>query len=369
MNINFAELGRQYEKYQEEYEEAALRAFRSGWYIMGNELKKFENDYAAYMKAKYCIGVGNGLDALRLALSGLGIGKGDEVIVQANTFIATALAITQSGATPIFVEADKYFGIDPRAIEVAITEKTKAVMVVHLYGQPCDMDEIMDVAKKYNLKVVEDCSQCHGAMYKGKKCGTFGDVACFSFYPMKPIGSFGDSGAVTTNNGEVAERIRMLRNYGSRVKYKHELLGINSRMDEIQAAITGINLKHVDDGNAEHNEIAAKYIAGIKNSKIKIPEVRPNTYHVFHVFPLICDDRKALHDYLEEQGIHTQIHYPIPCHLAECYKVMGYSVGQIPQAEYYAEHELSLPIYVGLKDEEIQYIINAINNYCSEVKP
>lgn len=363
MNINFAELSRQYAKYQAEYEEAALRALRSGWYILGNELEKFEADYATFMEAKHCIGVGNGLDALRLALTALGIGEGDEIIVQTNTFIATVLAITHNGATPVFVEADEYFGIKPEAIEEAVTDKTKAVMVVHLYGQACDMDAIMAIAKKHNLKVVEDCAQCHGALYKGKKCGTFGDVACFSFYPMKPIGAFGDSGAVTTNNDEVADRLRMLRNYGSKIKYKHEMLGINSRMDEIQAAITGVNLNHVDAGNTERNEIASKYIAGIKNPKVKTPEVRPDTYHVFHVFPLICEDRDGLHDYLEAQGIHTQIHYPISCHLAEYYKDMGYKTGQIPQAEYYAAHELSIPIYVGLKDDEIQCIIDAINNF------
>ncbi|MBB6698251.1 DegT/DnrJ/EryC1/StrS family aminotransferase [Clostridium algidicarnis] len=363
MDINFAELSRQYKKYQTEYEEAALRALRSGWYIMGKELEQFEEDYAAYMEAKHCIGVGNGLDALRLALSALGIGEGDEVIIQANTFIATALAVMQNGATPIFIEADKYFGADPQAIEEAITEKTKAVMVVHLYGQACDMDAIMAIAKKYNLKVVEDCAQSHGALYKGKKCGTFGDAACFSFYPMKPIGAFGDSGAVTTNNDEVADSIRMLRNYGSRIKYKHELLGINSRMDEIQAAITGVSLKHVDAGNTERNEIAIKYIAGIKNPKVKTPEVRSCTYNTYHVFPLICESRNELHNYLKAQGIQTQIHYPISCHLADCFKDMGYKVGQFPQAEYYAAHELSLPIYVGLKDEEIQCIIDAINNY------
>ncbi len=363
MNISFAEISRQYIKYQNEYEEAALRALRSGWYILGNELKKFEIDYAKYMGAKHCIGVGNGLDALRLALSASGIKKGDEVIVQTNTFIATALAITQNGAKPVFVEADNYFGIDPQALEAAITEKTKAVMVVHLYGQACEMDAIMVIAKKYNLKVVEDCAQSHGALYKGRMCGTFSDVACFSFYPMKPIGSFGDSGAVTTNDDELADRISMLRNYGSKIKYKHELLGINSRMDEIQAAITGVSLKYVDAGNMERNKIAAKYIDGIKNKKLMVPEVRPGTYHIFHVFPIICEDRDGLHDYLKAEGIQTQIHYPISCHLAVCYKDLGYKAGQIPKAEYYAAHELSLPIYIGLKDEEIQYIIDTLNNY------
>lgn len=363
MEINFAEMSRQFNKYQEEYEEATLRVLRSGWYILGSELDKFEKKYADFMGAKHCIGVGNGLDALRLALSGLGVGEGDEVIVQTNTFIATALAITQNGATPVFVDVDKYFGICPEAIEVAITEKTKVIMVVHLYGQSCDMDSIMHIAQKYNLKVIEDCAQCHGAIYKGRKCGSFGDVACFSFYPMKPIGAFGDGGAVTTNSDEVSERILMLRNYGSKIKYKHELLGVNSRMDEVQAAIVMINLKHVESGNAERNRIATKYIEEINNSKVKTPEIRMGTYHAFHVFPLLCENRDALCEYLQKQGVHTQIHYPIPCHRAECYADIGDKAGQIPHAEYYAEHELSLPIYVGLQDEEIQYIIDAINNY------
>ena len=363
MNVNFAELSRQYKKYQKEYDEAALRALRSGWYIMGGELEAFEKDYAAFAKTKHCIGVGNGLDALRLALSAVGVGAGDEVLVQTNTFIATALAITQNGATPVFVEADDYFGIDPVSMEAAITTKTKAVMVVHLYGQPCNMDAVMAVAKHHGLKVIEDCAQCHGATYKGQQCGTFGDAACYSFYPMKPVGAFGDAGAVTTNSDEVAEKVRMLRNYGSKVKYHHELLGINSRLDELQAAITGVSLRHVEDGNWERNEIAAKYIAGIKNPKIKTPKVRPDTQHVFHVFPLMCEDRNALQKHLEDNGIHAQIHYPIPCHMAECYSDMGYKKGQFPKAEYYADHELSLPIYVGLTDAEIQYIIDVINRY------
>lgn len=363
MNINFAELSRQYTKYQSEYEEVALRALRSGWYIMGNELKQFETLYADYMEAKHCIGVGNGLDALRLALTALGIGKGDEVIVQANTFIATALAITENGATPVFVDADEYFGIDPTVIEASITEKTKAIMVVHLYGQPCDMDTIMAIAHKHNLKVVEDCAQCHGALYKGKKCGTFGDAACFSFYPMKPIGAFGDAGAVTTNDDTVAENVRMLRNYGSKIKYHHEIIGLNSRLDEIQAAIVSVNVKHVGDGNSERKAIAAKYTNGINNPNVKIPAIRPETDHVYHVFPIFCENREKMMQHLESAGIHAQIHYPIPCHLAACYKELGYKEGQFPASEYYGEHELSLPIYVGLKDEEIQYIIDTVNAF------
>ena len=363
MKIEFAILGRQYEKYQDEYEEAALRTLRSGLYILGDELKKFETDYAMYYGVKHCIGVGNGLDALRLALTALGIGKGDEVIVQTNTFIATALAITENGATPIFLDTDKYFGIDPNAIEDAITERTKAIMVVHLYGQPCDMDRIMAIARKYNLRVIEDCAQSHGAKYKGKLVGTIGDIGCFSFYPTKPIGAFGDSGAVITNSKEISEKVQMLRNYGSRVKYKHEVIGINSRMDEIQAAIAAVNLRYVEEGNSERRMIAEKYLYGIKNPKVKLPEIRPDTEHVYHIFPLLCKDRDRLYKHLESYDIHTQIHYPISCHLAECYKDLGYKAGSFPVAEGFAAYELSLPIYVGLKDEEIKYIINVINTF------
>ena len=363
MNIDFAILGRQYVKYQAEYEEAALRVLRSGWYVLGSELKQFESDYAKYYGVGHCIGVGNGLDSLRLALTALGISKGDEVIIQANTFIATALAITENGATPVFVEADEYFGIDINAIEAAITEKTKAIMVVHLYGQPVDMDGVMTIAKKHGLKVVEDCAQAHGAKYRDRLVGTIGDAGCFSFYPMKPIGAFGDSGAVITNSDEVAEKLQMLRNYGSQVKYKHEILGINSRMDEIQAALIGINLRHMEDGNRERQTIARKYINGINNPKITLTNVRPNTEHVFHVFPLLCENRDELYKYLEVNGIHSQIHYPIPCHLAGCYKSLGYQVGSIPMAESYAKNELSLPIYVGFRDDEIQCVIDALNAF------
>lgn len=363
MKIDFAVLGRQYNKYQTEYEEAVLRVLRSGWYILGKELDLFEKMYAQYMGMKHCIGVGNGLDSLRLALTALDIGQGDEVIVQDNTFIATALAISENGARPVFVDVDEFFGIDSKKIEEAITERTKAIMIVHLYGQPCEMDSILKIANKHNLKVIEDCAQSHGALYKGQKCGTFGDVSCFSFYPMKPIGAFGDAGAVVTNSDEINEKVRMLRNYGSKVKYHHELLGINSRMDEIQAAITSINLKYVGDGNAERISIAEKYKAGIVNPLIKVPEVRPETTHIYHVFPIFCTKRDKLFQYLESAGIHVQIHYPVPCHLAECYKELNYTEGQFPVAEYYGKHEISLPIYVGLSDREIHYIIKKLNEF------
>ncbi len=363
MKVEFTVLGCLYAKYQSEYEEAALRALRSGWYILGNELSRFENDFAAYNGIKHCVGVGNGLDALRLTISALGIGTGDEVIVQTNTFIATALAISETGALPIFVDADKFVGIELKGIEKAINEKTKAIMVVHLHGKPCDMDPIMEIAKKQNLYVIEDCAQAHGAKYKGKLVGTFGDAGCFSFYPTKPVGAFGDAGAVITNSDELDERIRMLRNYGSKIKYKHEIIGINSRMDEIQAAITGVALKHLEDGNGERKIIAKKYIDGIMNAKVLLPDLCPDGEHVFHVFAVLCAERDRLYEYLEKNGVHAQVHYPVPCHLAVCYSNLGYNVGDMPVAEAFSKQELSLPIYVGMPVDEVEYVIEVINRF------
>ncbi|MCI8834621.1 MAG: DegT/DnrJ/EryC1/StrS family aminotransferase [Ruminococcus sp.] len=363
MRINFAELKRQENLYKQEYEKTVMRVLDSGWYILGDELKKFERNYAKYIGVKHCIGVGNGLDALKLALCSLDIGDGDEVIVQANTFIATALAVSEVGATPVFVDCDHYFGIDPQTIVSAITKNTKAIMVVHLYGQPCDMDAIMDISDRYHIKVIEDCSQCHGAMYKEKKCGTFGELACFSFYPMKPIGAFGDAGAVVTNKDFLAEKIRMLRNYGSKEKYKHEMIGVNSRMDEIQAAVLGVSLKHAEEGNMKRMKIAEQYQQGIRNKKVMIPKVRMNTKHVYHVFPVLCKERDHLQKYLESACIMTQIHYPVPCHLAGCYKNLNCSNGDMSKAEQFSNQELSLPIYVGLTEEEVEYVIDIINKF------
>lgn len=363
MNIAFAELSRLYNMYKNEYEDSVLEVMRSGWYILGKKLTQFEYQFANYLGLKHCIGVGNGLDALRLALSALGISKGDEVIVQANTFIATALAVTQNGAIPVFVDVDEYFGIDPESVKSSITTKTKAIIVVHLYGQPCDLDAVISIAKSNNLKIIEDCAQSHGALYKGKKLGTFGDVSCFSFYPMKPLGVFGDGGAVVTNDDELAQQIRLLHNYGSVVKYQHEVIGVNSRLDEIQAAIGSVNLKYLDDGNLERNNIASKYQTRINNPRIVLPKVRKDVFNVYHIYPVLCDDRDNLQLYLKSHGVQTQIHYPIPCHLSKCYLDLGYKKGQINNAEVYADNELSLPIYVGLTDEEIDYIIEIVNSY------
>lgn len=340
------------------------KVFARSWYISGVENEDFEKAFAEYCGTKYCIGVGNGLDALMLSLRALGVGKEDEVIVPSNTYIATVLAVTYVGATPVFVEPDiRTFNINPTLIEAAITEKTKVIMPVHLYGQACDMDPIMKVAKKYGLKVVEDCAQAHGATYKGKKIGTFGDVAGFSFYPGKNLGALGDAGAVVTKNKELADKIRALGNYGSDYKYHHIYKGNNSRLDEMQAAFLTVKLPHLDRMNEERRKIAKMYTEGIINSKIVLPYVKNNCVPVWHIFAVKCNEREAFEKYLNNRGIGTNKHYPIPIHLQECYRDLNISKGMFPIAEEISSTELSLPIYYGMMDEEVRYVIDVINEF------
>lgn len=340
------------------------RVFTRSWYIKGIEDEAFERAFAEYCGAKYCIGVGNGLDALMLCLKALDIGAGDEIVVPSNTYIATALAVTYVGATPVFVEPDiKTFNINPDLIETAITAKTKAIMPVHLYGQACDMDQILRIAKKYGLRVVEDCAQAHGATYKGQKVGTFGDAAGFSFYPGKNLGALGDAGAVVTNDEELAKKIRALGNYGSDYKYHHILKGNNSRLDELQAAFLRAKLPHLDRMNVERRRIAQMYTEGIKNPKVIIPFVSDKCTPVWHVYGIRCAERDALDKYLNEKGIGTNKHYPIPLHLQECYKDLNISKGALPVAEAISATELSIPIYYGMTNEEIQYVIDSINKF------
>lgn len=340
------------------------RVFTRSWYIEGDEDETFEKAFAEYCGAKYCVGVGNGLDALMLALKALGLGEGDEVIVPSNTYIATALAVTYVGAKPVFVEPDiRTFNINPVLIESAITEKTKAIMPVHLYGQACDMDPIMAVAKKYGLKVVEDCAQAHGATYKGQKVGTFGDAAGFSFYPGKNLGALGDAGATVTNNKELADKIRALGNYGSDYKYHHIYKGNNSRLDELQAAFLGAKLPHLERMNMERRRIAAKFTEEIKNPKIITPYVLPDCVPVWHIYGIRCAERDALEKHLNEKGIGTNKHYPIPIHLQECYRDLSIPQGALPIAEEISATELSIPMYYGMTDGEIERVIEAINTF------
>lgn len=340
------------------------RVFTRSWYIDGVEDKAFEKAFAEYCGTKYCVGVGNGLDALMLALKALDIGKGDEVIVPSNTYIATALAVTYVGAQPVFVEPDiRTFNINPELIEIAITEKTKAIMPVHLYGQACDMDPIMEIAHKYGLKVVEDCAQAHGATYKGQKVGTFGDAAGFSFYPGKNLGALGDAGALVTNDKGLADKVRALGNYGSDYKYHHIYKGNNSRLDELQAAFLAVKLPRLERMNAERRRIAQLYTEGIKNPKVVTPYVPENCVPVWHIYGIRCAERDTLEKHLNEKGIGTNKHYPIPMHLQECYRDLNISKGTLLIAEEISNTELSIPMYYGMTDEEIQFVIDAINEF------
>ena len=340
------------------------RVFARSWYIEGSEDEAFEKAFAEYCGTKYCVGVGNGLDALMLALKALGIGEGDEVIVPSNTYIATALAVTYVGATPVFVEPDiRTFNIDPKLIESAITARTKAIMPVHLYGQACDMDPVMGIAKKHGLKVVEDCAQAHGATYKGQKVGTFGDAAGFSFYPGKNLGALGDAGAVITNDKKLADKIRALGNYGSDYKYHHIYKGNNSRLDELQAAFLAAKLPHLERMNEERRRIAAMFTEGIKNDKVITPYVPEYAVPVWHIYGIRCKDRDALEKYLNDKGISTNKHYPTPIHMQECYKDLNIPHGALPVAEEISATELSLPMFYGISEEQVKYIIDAINEF------
>lgn len=364
MKIPFVTFKPMEEELNSELRDAFNRVFDRSWYIGGIEDESFEKDFAAYCGAKYCVGVGNGLDALMLSLKALGIGEGDEVIVPSNTYIATALAVTYVGATPIFVEPRiETFNINPEGIEALITENTKAIIPVHLYGQVCEMDPILEIAKKYNLRVVEDCAQAHGATYKGQKVGTFGDVGCFSFYPGKNLGALGDAGAIVTNDQSLATKIRALGNYGSDYKYHHIYKGNNSRLDELQAAFLSVKLPNLDKMNEQRRQIAARYAEGIKNPKIILPYVIDDCVPVWHVYAIRCKERDALEEYLNEHGIGTNKHYPIPMHLQECYKDLNIVKGELPIAEEISSTELSIPMYYGMSDEEIQYVIDTINEY------
>lgn len=364
MNVPFVSFKPLEKELDKELRAAFDRVFERSWYIDGKEDKAFEEAFAAYCNTNYCVGNGNGLDALMLSLKALGIGEGDEAIVPSNTYIATALAVTYVGATPVFVEPDiRTYNIDPALIEEKITKRTKAIMPVHLYGQACDMDPIMAIAKKYNLYVVEDCAQAHGATYKGQIIGSFGDAAGFSFYPGKNLGALGDAGATVTNNKELADKVRALGNYGSDYKYHHIYKGNNSRLDELQAAFLSAKLPLMDKVNENRRETAKKYLEGIKNPAIILPYVPEYAVPVWHLFAVRTEKRDALAQYLADKGIGTNKHYPIPMHLQDCYADLGIEKGSLPIAEEISATELSLPMYYGMTQEEIDYVIDAINSF------
>lgn len=364
MKIPFVSFEIMHKEIEDGLRDAFNRVLAKNWYIQGSEVEAFEQEFADYCGAKYCVGCGNGLDALYLLLRAYGIGDGDEVIVPSNTYIATALAVSYAGALPVFVEPEmETFNLNPMLLEEKITEKTKAIMAVHLYGQPAKMDEIWEIAKKYNLKVIEDAAQAHGATYKGTKTGNLGDAAGFSFYPGKNLGALGDGGAIVTNDKEIADRARSLGNYGSDYKYHHIYKGNNSRLDEIQAAFLRVKLRELDRWNKERNRIAERYKNEIVNPAIEVPVTCENMTHVYHIFGIRCDRRDELEQYLNEQGIGTNKHYPIPMHLQGAYADLNIPEGTYPIAEKISGTELSIPMYYGMTEEEISYVIKAINAF------
>ncbi|CBK75313.1 Predicted pyridoxal phosphate-dependent enzyme apparently involved in regulation of cell wall biogenesis [Butyrivibrio fibrisolvens 16/4] len=360
-------LGRQYELHADEYKKKACEILDSGWYILGKEVELFEKEWADYVGAKYCVGLASGLDALWISFRLLNIGKGDEVIVCANAYIACVMGITINGATPVFVEPDQYDNIDADKIEAAISDNTKAILAVHLYGQACDMTKIMSIAKKYNLKVVEDCAQSHGNHWQGQTVGTFGDIGCFSFYPSKGCGAFGDAGCIVTDNSELANQFKIFRNYGSEKRYHNKMVGSNSRLDELQAGLLRVKLSHIDDFNEERNRLAEEYDSKISNPLVIKPQVRPGADSTWHQYVVhVPENRDKLMEYLKEREIGTLIHYPIPPHLSEAYAYLGHKVGDYPIAEKYANEVLSLPMYNGMTSEEQKIVIEAINGFTGD---
>lgn len=359
-------LDRQHSIHKEEYNAKAIEVLNSGWYVLGNEVKSFEEEYAKYIGSKHCVGLASGLDALQIAFRVLGIKENDEVIVCSNAYIACVMGITMNGATPIFVEPDEYDNLDANKIEEKLTSNTKAILAVHLYGQTCDMDKINEIAKRHNLKVVEDCAQAHGTTWNGKKAGTLSDIACWSFYPTKNLGAFGDGGAITTDNDDYAEQIRIIRNYGaSKTHYDNEVIGMNSRLDELQAGLLRVKLSHLDELNNERKAIADRYNNEVKNPYIKPLATRPGSGNVYHQYVVHVSDgkRDELMNYLKENEIGTIIHYPIPSPLQTAYKYLGYKKGDFPIAEKYANEVLSLPMYNGMSKEELDFVINKLNSF------
>ncbi len=356
-------MDRGFQMYQQELESKAIEVLRSGWYILGKEVEQFEKEFAAYTGGKYCVGLASGLDALWLAFRILGIGKGDEVLVQGNTYIASVMGITINGATPVFIEPDGYYNIDVSRLEEKITSKTKAILVVHLYGQAANMAEVIRIAEKYHLKVVEDCAQSHGACFEGRMTGTFGDVGCFSFYPSKNLGAFGDGGAVIVNKEELAQKFRVYRNYGSEKRYYNMVVGTNSRLDEIQAGLLRVRLSHLEELNQERSQICKRYLAEIQNPDIKLPQVQKGATHVWHQFVVRTVNREDFIYYLEQKEIGTIIHYPIPPHLSEAYAYLHTDRSQLVITEQYANEVLSLPLYNGMTKEEQDYVIDAVNHF------
>jgi len=360
--IKFLDLEKINNRFRKDFDEKIKEILDSGWYLLGKNVESFEQNFADYCGTKYCVGVGNGLDALTLIIKAYGFKEGDEIIVPANTYIATILAITYNGCTPVLVEPDiNTYNIDPDLIEEKITDKTRAIMPVHLYGQAVEMDKIWDLAKKYNLKIIEDSAQAHGAIYQGKRTGNLGDASGFSFYPGKNLGCIGDGGCVTTNDKELADKIRAIRNYGSNIKYHNIYQGVNSRLDEIHAAVLNVKLPYLDEDNQRRREIAEYYLSNIKNDKIIMRKSYSDKANVWHVFPVRTDNRDEFQQYLKDNDIQTLIHYPIPPHKQECYKELNKL--SLPVTEEIHKTIISIPISPVMTDNEVQKVVEVVNKY------
>ncbi len=371
MHVPFVDLRVQYQALQTEIQKKFEEILASSAFILGTQVQEFEEAFANFCNVRHAIGVANGTDALILALKALGIGPGDEVITAVNTFIATAEAIVHVGATPVFVDCDPHtYNIDVTQIEAKITPRTRAIIPVHLYGQPAQMDSILEIAKKYNLYVIEDAAQAHGATYNGQRVGSMGHVACFSFYPGKNLGAYGDAGAVVTNDDEIALTVRKLRNHGGIVKYQHDLVGYNSRLDTLQAAVLLVKLKHLDEWNRQRQKNAQLYNELLsKIPRVITPNVLNGSTHVYHLYVVRIEGnvRDELQHYLKERGIQTGIHYPKPLHLTPALKYLGYQAGDFPVAERYSQEILSLPMYPELTEREITYVVQEIEKFLSKI--
>ncbi|MHB8543818.1 MAG: DegT/DnrJ/EryC1/StrS family aminotransferase [Leptospirales bacterium] len=364
MKVPFLDLGIAYEELKPEIDCAVHRVLSSGCYILGSEVELFEQEFAGFCGSRDCVGVANGLDALYLALRALGVGQGDEVIVPSNTYIATWLAVSQTGATPVPVEPiESTYNLDPERIKSAINGRTKVILPVHLYGQPADLDPILEIARSYGLRVLEDAAQAHGASYKGRRIGSHGDMVAWSFYPGKNLGAMGDGGAVTTDNPELADQIRVLRNYGSRVKYINEVQGINSRLDPIQAAILRVKLAHLLEWNTRRRQIAGRYGKDLLDLEMTLPDVLSDTDPSWHLYVVRHPERDRLQKHLEQAGVATLIHYPVPPHLQCAYQGMNLPAGSFPIAERIARETLSLPMGPHLKEDQMLYVIETLGKF------
>ncbi len=362
MKIPMLDLSAQYQEIKQEIDEAVQRVLDSGWFVLGKECEAFEQEFAKYNGSKYAIGVGSGTDALHLALLALNVGEGDEVITVPNTAIPTISAISLTGATPVFVDIDpESYTIDPRNLEQAITARTKAIIPVHLFGQSADMDLILEIANKHHIPIIEDCAQSQGATYKGKKTGNFGAIGCFSFYPSKNLGAYGDAGLITTNDEKIKEKLIMLRNYGQKGRYVHAEKGTNSRLDEIQAAILKVKLKHLDEWNEKRRKLANIYTRELKN--VVTPKEAGYANHVYHLYVIRTQNRDQLMHYLREHEVGTQIHYPIPAHIQEAYQDLNQKEGSYPISESHAKEIVSLPLFPELSEEQVLHITKLINEF------